>query len=41
MNVSLSTNETVLLEEGRESGRQYQLAATCREGGPSEQGPVW
>lgn len=40
MNVSLSTNETVLLEEGQELERECQLAGCGREEGPSEQGPV-
>lgn len=33
MNVSLSTNETVLLEEGQELERECQLAGVWQGGG--------
>lgn len=38
MDMSLSTNETVLLEEGQESGGEYLLAGHGREKGHQSRG---
>lgn len=38
MDMSLSTNETILIEEGQESGGEYQLAGRGREKGSQSRG---